>query len=214
MIFARCRGNRLANGDKKIAAVILAAGRSSRFGEPKSLAPWEGTTVLGHIIRTIRSSDILEIVVVTGRHRKELKLLIKELGVKEAFNSEYANGSMVRSLQTGLKALSPGIQAALVMLGDQPQVTKQMIGLLNNNFNPVMSELIVPVFDQHKGHPWILGRKFWQEIYSLSPQNTLRDFLKNHEDTLQKIFFDSDEILEDFDTKDEYLKLIHRSRKK
>lgn len=214
MIFAGRKGNRLANGNHKIAAVILAAGRSSRFGEPKSLAPWEGTTVLGHIIRTIKSSDISEIVVVTGSHRTELEMLIKELGVKEAFNSEYANGSMVMSLQTGLKALSPGIQAALVMLGDQPQVTKQMIGLLNNNFNPVISELIVPVFDQHKGHPWILGRKYWQEIHSLSPQDTLRDFLKNHEDTLQKIFFDSDEILEDFDTKDEYLKLIHRSRKK
>lgn len=214
MIFTRRRGNRLENGNHKIAAVILAAGMSSRFGEPKSLAPWEGTTVLGHIIQTIRSSNIAEIVVVTGSHREDLKLLIKEAEVKEAFNPEYANGSMILSLQKGLNAVSPNMQAAMVMLGDQPQVSKQLIDLLVEEFNPVKSELIVPVFGQHKGHPWILGRKYWQEIDSLSTEDTLRDFLNNHEGDLKKISFDSDEILEDFDTNDEYLKLIHRSRKK
>lgn len=198
----------LINND--LATVILAAGKSSRFGEPKALAPWENTTVLNHIIKVIQSTGIAEIIVVTGGDHEKVESSIDKGVVKIVFNSEFENGSMVVSLQKGLKFISSSAPAIMIFLGDQPRISSKTISLLRQEFLSSKKSIVVPVFRNHKGHPWILGRKYWKEIASLTEKDTLQHFLNHHENELQNVIIESGEILDDFDTKEDFLKLIQQ----
>src|SRR5512143_1124157 len=108
-----------------IAAIILAAGQSKRMGRPKMLLPWGESTVIEHVIATFRQAGIEQVLVVTGGARQELQQAIARYPVVVVHNDNYADGEMLSSLQCGLKAMPAEAQAALVGLGDQPQVREE-----------------------------------------------------------------------------------------
>ena len=120
----------------EITAILLAAGESRRMGQPKMLLPWGETTVLGQVVSMFSAGLSLginqridpesEILVVTGGARAlvetEVARLAERYPLRIVYNPNYALGGMVSSIQAGLAALGPGIPAALIGLGDQPQV--------------------------------------------------------------------------------------------
>jgi len=190
-----------------LAAVVLAAGLSSRMGQPKMILPWGSTTVLGQVTATLALAAA-EIVVVTGGAREQVSAEIQRLGqnlpVREAFNPGYANGQMLLSLQTGLKALqdSPA-ETTLVALGDQPQVKSITLSGLLQAFAAAPQQVILPSWQNRRGHPWLLPRRLWAEMLSLRPPFTLRDFLQAH--AVEILYTQADEsVLKDLDTKEEY----------
>jgi molybdenum cofactor cytidylyltransferase len=107
-----------------ISTILLAAGLSSRMGQPKLLLPWGGTTVLGQVVSTFAAVGIEEIIVVTGGVREQIEGLVAELAkdypVRTVYNPAYARGEMLSSIQAGLSALNSQPRAALIGLGDQP----------------------------------------------------------------------------------------------
>ena len=112
------------NKPLKIGAVVLAAGLSSRMGVQKLLLPWKGKTVIETVVDTLISSEMTEIVVVTGtgcRANIEIAWIKKMIHI--IFNPDFADGNMVTSLVTGLKALQGKVDAVLMVLGDQPQMS-------------------------------------------------------------------------------------------
>jgi molybdenum cofactor cytidylyltransferase len=112
----------------RVAAVILAAGASTRFGSPKVLAQLEGRTLLEHVLDAVREAGIDEIVVVLGHAADEIEEGIDWLDEHLVRNPdpELLSGS----LQVGLAAaadLDPPVRAAVVLLGDQPRVRPEVI---------------------------------------------------------------------------------------
>src|SRR5512136_2443662 len=113
-----------------ITAIVLAAGLSTRMGTQKMLLPWGDTTVIGKVIQTLGQAELTDIRVITGGNHKELGELLQHGGVSCIFNEDYANGEMLNSIQVGLHDIPPEFSAALVVLGDQPQIEAQVVKLI------------------------------------------------------------------------------------
>jgi molybdenum cofactor cytidylyltransferase len=146
-------------------------------------------------------------VVVTGGAREEVEglvsLVAQALQVQCVFNPEHAAGEMLSSLQRGLAALGPEVESALVGLGDQPQVSLSAAWKVVAAFESPGARLIIPSFNQRRGHPWLVERSLWPEIMALRPPQTLRDFLNAH--TGEIFYVETDEsVLKDLDTPEEY----------
>jgi molybdenum cofactor cytidylyltransferase len=189
-----------------ISAIILAAGQSRRMGRPKMLLPWGNRTVIEHVITTFLEAGVEDILVVTGAEREQVEQAMDGYPVRKAHNKEYAAGEMLSSLQCGLRAIPQEARAALIGLGDQPQVQKESIGLICEAFQDDTSRLIVPSFQMKRGHPWLAARALWDKILDLQPPETLRDFLKEHSEEIQYVNLDTSTILADLDTPEDYMK--------
>jgi len=191
-----------------ISAIVLAAGESRRMGQPKMLLPWGETTVLGQVVATFAAAGLEDILVVTGGARLQVEALVaglaKEFPVHPVFNPAFAQGEMLGSIQTGLSALGPGQRAALVGLGDQPQVRAGVVRRICTAFAEKGAALIIPSFQNRRGHPWLLARSLWQEFLALPATTTPRQFLQAHAGEIIYLTVEDDSILRDIDTPEEY----------
>ena len=138
-----------------ISAIILAAGQSKRMGQPKMLLPWGGTTVLGKVIETIQQAGIAEILVITGGAQKEVERVVAGHGLPFLHNPDYAKEEMLASIQLGIKGQSVQSAAALICLGDQPQVEEESVQLVCGSFRQTGSGIVVPSYQKRRGHPWL-----------------------------------------------------------
>ncbi|RMF45048.1 MAG: nucleotidyltransferase family protein [Anaerolineae bacterium] len=188
----------------QIASLILAAGLATRMQASKLSLPWGDTTVIGQVVRVLRAGGVDEIVVVTGGWRDEVEAALRGLPVRTVFNPQYADGEMLHSLQAGLRALSPGVQACLVALGDQPQIRAATVQRVLAAFGETASPLVVPSFHMRRGHPWLVARSLWGELLALQPPHTLRDFLNAHGSEIHYVDAPDESILLDLDTPDAY----------
>jgi molybdenum cofactor cytidylyltransferase len=196
---------------KGISAILLAAGESRRMGQPKLILPWQHTTVLGQVVEAFSSAGLEEIMVVTGGARLQVEAEVTRLArafpVRSIFNPDFEQGGMVSSIQTGLSALAPQVLAALVGLGDQPQVLPQTVRRVCAAFLETDLPLVFPSFQGRRGHPWLAACRVWPELLALPPASTPRQFFRSYNG--QIAYVDSDEsILMDLDTPEEY----HRQR--
>ncbi len=116
-----------------ITAIILAAGESKRMGEPKMLMPWGKSTVLQTVISTFQASGVKDILVVTGGAHQQVEELIGRT-VEIVFNENYQTGEMLSSIQLGLSVKKREASAALICLGDQPQVEERSVRSVCNAF--------------------------------------------------------------------------------
>lgn len=188
----------------KIGAVVLAAGLSSRMGRQKLLLPWEESTVIEKVIDTLISSGVSEIVVVTGRDAEQISKLLSVKNIQTVFNPEFANGNMVTSLVTGLRELQGKVDAALMVLGDQPQMQESTVRRVVEEWkrNPV--SLCIPSHQMRRGHPWVIPGKMWDNLFHLEPQQTMRDFIRMNEKDIRYVLADTPTILADLDTPEDY----------
>lgn len=189
-----------------ITAIVLAAGESKRMGQPKMLMPWKDKTVLQTVISTLQAAGILDILVVTGGAHRQMEALVGR-SVKTVFNENYSISEMLGSIQTGLAAkMDSDVNAALICLGDQPQVKEKSVRQVCDAFLSKHPAIVVPSYKMHRGHPWLLARPLWDEFLTLKPPQTPRDFLKNYADQIKYVEIDTPSVIEDLDTPEDYLK--------
>jgi len=189
-----------------ISAIVLAAGESKRMGQPKLLLPWGKTTVLGQVITILRSTSVEDIVTVTGGFREEIEEVARQHRSRVVFNAEYASNEMLSSIQLGLGSLKSDAEAALICLGDQPQVQERSVRRVCEAFQRSRSKLVVPSYQMRRGHPWLVVRPFWEEILNMRSPQSPRDFLNLHSKEIEYVEIDNSSILEDLDTPEDYLK--------
>ena len=194
-----------------ISAIILAAGESKRMGQPKMLLKWGKTTVLEHVISVFANVGVEDIVVVTGAAREEVEKIISAAQtmypVRSVFNEEYTNGEMLSSIQCGLRELAgKNSRAALIALGDQPQVREGSARRVCDAFKETGSPLVVPSYHMRRGHPWLAAKSLWDEILALRAPQTPRDFLNARADKIKYVEVDDAGILADLDTPEQYRK--------
>jgi molybdenum cofactor cytidylyltransferase len=97
-------------------------------------------------------------------------------------------------------------QAALIGLGDQPQVQEKNVRLICEEYRRSKSSLIVPSFQMRRGHPWLVTRSLWSEILALKQPESPRDFLNRHTDEIHYVTVDTPSVLADLDTPEDYQK--------
>ena len=199
-----------------ISAIILAAGESRRMGQPKMLLPWGNVSVLEHVISVFAGAGIEDILVVTGAVSEQIEEAVVKYGrrypVRSVHNKNYSHGEMLSSLQCGLHALAhpplssaDGVTtAALVGLGDQPQVQERSVRLVCEAFLQTKSSLVIPSFQMRRGHPWLVARPLWAELLEMQPPQSARNFLNAHSGDIHYVNTDTLSILADLDTPEDY----------
>lgn len=188
-----------------ITAIILAAGESKRMGQPKMLMPWGKSTVLQTVISTIQAAGINDILVVTGGARAQVERLIGKT-VQTVFNNNYETGEMLSSIQVGLAEKMREASATLICLGDQPQVEERSVRKICNAFLTSKSKIVVPSYQMHRGHPWLVARPLWDELLALKSPKTPRDFLRKNSRSIQYVIVETPSVVADLDTPEDYLK--------
>jgi molybdenum cofactor cytidylyltransferase len=190
---------------RPVGAVVLAAGMSTRMGQPKVLLPWvDGKTILEHILEQLIRTRIDHISVVVGHNADEVKQAINHLGVKIVRNRAYKTGEMLSSLKAGLKSMPDNMAAALVVLGDQPRIQPKVIYQILTAYAEGAGDIVAPSFQMRRGHPMLIGRRFWPEILSLPAKGAPRDVINAHQDEIAYVNVDNDSVLRDIDTPQDY----------
>lgn len=189
-----------------ICAIVLAGGESRRMGQPKMLLQWGAVTVLEQVIAVLRAAGVDEIEVVSGAARKDVEDLCQRQKVRTVFNAAFSRDEMLGSLQEGLRGAGEGAEAALVTLGDQPQIQAATVRAVLKEFQESKSQLIVPSYQKHRGHPWLVSRPLWDEILQMGAPDSPREFLNRHAAEIRYVEIESPSILMDIDTPEDYKK--------
>ena len=194
-----------------ISAIILAAGASRRMGQQKLLMPWGKVTVIQHIVSVFADARVNDIVVVTGSQRNQIEESMLEMKrtqrVRVVFNEAHETGAMLSSVQCGLRDLTgENSRAALIGLGDQPQIEERTVRLICEAYLATGSPLVVPSYQMRRGHPWLVDRSLWSEVLDMNPLHTLRDFLTAQATKIHYIEVATPNILNDLDTPQDYQK--------
>lgn len=190
---------------RHVGAVVLAAGMSSRMGQHKVLLPWLGNqTILEHILTQLIQSKIDQITVVTGNQSGEVTALVKPFSVQTVFNPAYRTGEMLSSLKAGLSALPRHISAALIVLGDQPRIQPRVVHQVLTTYADGRGEIVAPQYQGQRGHPILIDRRYWAEILDLPDGGAPRDVIRAHPEALALIDVETDSVISDVDTPQDY----------
>ncbi len=190
---------------KHIGAVVLAGGMSRRMGQPKVLLPWGGRrTIIEHIIEQLSLARVPQITVVTGHRAGEVRQVVSRVGADVVHNDKYTTGEMLSSLKTGLRAMPVHISAALVVLGDQPRIQPKIITQVMMAYAEGAGEIVAPSYQMRRGHPILIDRRFWPEILDLPDSGSPRDVIDRHKDRIAYVNVDTDSVLRDVDTPEDY----------
>jgi molybdenum cofactor cytidylyltransferase len=184
----------------KIAAIVLAAGRSTRMGSNKLLAEFRGKPMVRHTVETVLASGARPVIVVTGHQGNDVRAALQGLDVTFAENPDYAKG-LSTSLKAGLAALSGDVSGAVISLGDMPLVRPMTIDRLIAAYNPVENRtIIVPVHGGERGNPVLWGAKHFPEMMKLSGDRGARLLMEQFAEDVVEIAERSDAVLADIDT--------------
>ncbi len=189
--------------NSRIGAVILAAGMSSRMGEAKQLLRLGENTVLGQVLENVRSSLVYEVVLVLGHAAEKIKERISTENLTVVNNDSYQQG-MGTSLRAGLAALSPAVDAALIVLADQPFIRPQTLDLLMDQYKRSSAQIVIPTYKGFRGNPVLLDRSVFPEIMALTGDIGCRAIFGNHLEGIVKQPVEDIGILLDLDSKDDF----------
>jgi molybdenum cofactor cytidylyltransferase len=184
---------------QRVAAVVLAAGMSTRMGRSKVLLPWDGRTVIEAVVARLLAARLPEIVVVTGHEGDAVAEALTRLPVQIVHNPQYAQGEMLSSLQAGLQVLPGSTAACLVVMGDQPFLDGRVLGRVLAAYAEGRGEIVIPTHRGERGHPVLIGRRFWSEIL-LQESGAPRDVIRRYPEQTALVDVRTDSILRDLDT--------------
>lgn len=201
----------------RVAAVVLAAGTSSRMGQPKQLLPWAvGGTVIGAVVQRLQAAGLSEVVVVTGHFRQAVEAAVAastQAGgrpVRSVFNPDFASSEMARSLAVGLESLPSHCLAALVVLGDQPQLSPAVVAQLLQRWRATQAPVVAPFFAGQRGHPLLFDRSVWDLVRALPAGANPRQMLQAA-GPIERLEVGDDSVLRDLDTPEAYAREVSRA---
>jgi molybdenum cofactor cytidylyltransferase len=195
---------------RKVAALILAAGKSLRMGRPKMIMPWLGRPLLAHVVESVLQGEFNEVIVVTGDESEKIHSAVKAITDSRlhcTFNREHALG-MLSSVQCGIRAFSDPLQDLMIALGDQPAIPAGTYRQLLAYFISSDALILIPSFRNKRGHPIFLRSSLFPELLALDPaRDSLHNITTHHASMIQTISLEEPTIVQDLDTLEDYEKL-------
>jgi molybdenum cofactor cytidylyltransferase len=186
-----------------VAAIVLAAGESSRMGRPKPLLPLNGETFLGHLLGQLRASRVERVVVVLGHRPEQVLEAMPEVRDLAIVNERYQLGQL-SSFVVGLEAVGHEADAVLLCLADHPFITAELIDELITGFETSRLPIVVPVHGGRRGHPVLFAAPLFAELRAAPLDQGARVVVRAHADEILELATDEAGILADVDTPEEY----------
>ena len=190
---------------KFILGLILGAGASQRFGPPKQLQPYRGTTMLGWVVdQAQRATSLAEVVVVLGRAADEVRAQVDFAAARVVENPVFGEGCS-SSYRAGIGAINPESSAIMIILGDRPQVTSEIIDRLGAEWHD--APIALCSYQGRKGHPMIFARSLFTELVDLHGDKAAWKLVDANAPLVQEVEFDIP-YPDDINTPEDFARLI------
>ncbi|BCX05367.1 MAG: hypothetical protein KatS3mg053_3305 [Candidatus Roseilinea sp.] len=199
---------------KPVAAIVLAAGTSSRYsGANKLLLPFGDGTVVRSTVQAVHNAGIVHVVVVTGHERERIQAALASLPVAFAHNPRYREGEMLSSIKAGLTYLEETeVEAVFIVPGDQPLLPVWLFRRMQQAFEQGCGEIIAPKFGDVRGHPVLIARRWWPAALALPDGAQMRMLIRANPQAVAHILVNTDVVLLDVDTPEAYRQALERDR--
>jgi molybdenum cofactor cytidylyltransferase len=220
LIGAVAREDPIAESWRRVAAVVLAAGASTRLGSPKQLLQVAGQTLIERVLKTVRASRVDDVVVVLGQHAETIREYVPAW-CRTALNRDWADG-ISSSIRTGIESLedhsiqpgAPGkAEAALFVLVDQPFLRSQDIDLILQTYYGSQEAIVVPTHQGRYGNPVLFDQCLFPDLKRLRGDVGGRQLLAHFQDRLLTVEMPSADLFLDIDTPADYLDLLKREER-
>ena len=150
-----------------ISGLVLGAGASSRFGQPKQLLPFRGTTLLGWVIsQAERARELGEVIVVLGRASDEIRERVEFGDAKVVDNPVFTQGCS-SSYRAGIGAIDQRADAVMIILGDQPGVTPEIIDGVAEKWREGDKQIVLASYQGRLGHPMLFAKPMFDKLIGL-----------------------------------------------
>ena len=193
-----------------IAIIILAAGASTRMGQPKQLLAWQGETLIRRMVKMALATRCSTFVVL-GANANQIHPEISGFDIKIMENENWQQG-MSTTMRVGLQALlkaQPDVQAALFLLTDQPFVTTDYLEQLIDHFEKPATSIIASAYAGQLGVPALFGRAWFDELMQIEGDRGARALLMQHQEEVLAVPFPAGKF--DLDTPEDFDNLITNS---
>jgi molybdenum cofactor cytidylyltransferase len=190
----------------KTGVIILAAGSSSRLGQPKQLLEFNGKTLIEIAVEAAQNSFAQSCILVLGANSNLISERVDHSKVDKVINENWENG-MASSMQKGLKYLieNSAPDQVILMLSDQPFVDSNILNSLIENKINTDSQIIACSYNGTFGVPVLFTKKYFPELLSITGNDGAKKLVMAHQNDLNTIDFPKGAI--DIDTIEDYLKL-------
>lgn len=188
-------------GSGHLAGIVLAAGRSTRMGaDNKLLQELRGKPIVRYAVEAQLEARLDPVLVVTGHQQRAVEAALADLPVRFVHNPDYASG-LAGSVRAGVAALPAEAEAAVISLGDMPNVTPQVIErLVESHLRQPDSLAVVPTLFGHRGNPVLLARQIFPAVSLLTGDRGARRLLEEAGSRVVEVPFEDPAIAIDVDT--------------
>lgn len=191
-----------------IGAVVLAAGASSRMGQPKAGLPLGhgGHTVLSMGVAALLAAGVPRVVVVAGAHPDAVRhaLRLRDRRLRVVVHPGWAEGQLSSTL-CGLDALDhPLLEAALITLVDVPMVSPATVGALMRAWRETRAPIVRPARGDEHGHPVLFDRRLFAELRAADPAAGAKPVVRAHASDLLNVAVDDEGAFLDLDVPADY----------
>jgi molybdenum cofactor cytidylyltransferase len=195
------RGESTPAHRKRIAAIVLAAGRSTRMGGPnKLLAEIARRPLVRIAVEAALASRADPVIVVVGHQRGEIEKALAGLPVRLVDNPDFAQG-LGTSLKAGIAAVPAQADGAIVCLGDMPRVDADLMDRLIAAFDPDRTALIaVPTFEGKRGNPVLWSRRFFPDLMAVEGDVGARHLIGRYSEAVVEVPIEGKAAFVDVDT--------------
>lgn len=194
--------------DQKIGIVLLAAGESSRLGRPKQLLVYQGKTLLENALENAKSSRAVHLVLVLGANATLIQEKLNVGHFPFLVNPDWKKG-MSESMKLGLSFLMDQYQidAAIIMLADQPFADSTLLDKLIDQFQKGNKGIIASSYKNTLGVPALFSKKYFTELLALTEKEGAKKIIFAHLEEATSIEFPLGEV--DVDTEEDYQRLLN-----
>ena len=184
----------------KIVGILLAAGLSKRFGSNKLLFSIQNEPLVHRTARCLLKAGIADLTVIVGHQAAQVSETLADLPLRCVFNPHYSEGRP-RSLHLGWENMPADADAVLICPADLPFLEIADVQTVIDAFKQLPpNSLIIPHFNQQRGHPIIISAAHRQAILDYLPQGGCRAFIANHPQYVRHLAVNSHNFIADLDT--------------
>jgi molybdenum cofactor cytidylyltransferase len=190
-----------------VAAVVLAAGSSTRMGENKLLLALDGETVVRRAVRAAIAAGLGPVVVVLGHESERVRAEIADLATRAVLNPDHAQGKGT-SLQVGIReaAAAPGAGAAMIVLADMPFVDAAMLAAVAGRWREGDAPMVISRYGEVNAPPILYDRALFDELLSLPGEACGKMMIRRHGGEAEVLRW-PEEALADIDVPDDYRRI-------